>query len=221
MKKLALYTFFSFLTVGFANAQDCESLVKECEVILKGKEKNFVSDGQVYTASGTYTAILDNAMGCDSVITIYLELSQFEAQILNLGDGMLLAQPEGLNYQWIDCNSSMPIAGANSSTFFNIDGVYSVIVDNGVCSSETDCVELVNVGALRKDDISVYPVPADNVLNVRWNGAAGPYQLLGIDGRVFAEGLLSQGLNLIDVSRLSQGNYFIQVNSSVFRIAIQ
>ncbi|MFN6076424.1 MAG: hypothetical protein ACK46Y_12735 [Fluviicola sp.] len=50
MKKLALYTFFSFLTVGFANTQDCESLVKECEVILKGKEKNFVSDGQVYTA---------------------------------------------------------------------------------------------------------------------------------------------------------------------------
>lgn len=50
MKKLAIYTFFSFLSVGFSYAQDCESLVKECEVILKGKEKNFVSDGQVYTA---------------------------------------------------------------------------------------------------------------------------------------------------------------------------
>jgi hypothetical protein len=50
MKKLALYSIFT-LIVGFgANAQDCETLVKDCENILKGKEKNFVSDGQVYTA---------------------------------------------------------------------------------------------------------------------------------------------------------------------------
>jgi hypothetical protein len=50
MKKLALYTLFSFFAVATTQAQDCESLVKECEIILKGKQKNFVSDGQVYTA---------------------------------------------------------------------------------------------------------------------------------------------------------------------------
>lgn len=50
MKKLALYSIFT-LFVGFGvKAQDCETLVKDCEEILKGKEKNFVSDGQVYTA---------------------------------------------------------------------------------------------------------------------------------------------------------------------------
>ncbi|AEA45526.1 hypothetical protein [Fluviicola taffensis] len=50
MKKLALYSIFT-LFVGFGvKAQDCETLVKDCEVLLKGKEKNFVSDGQVYTA---------------------------------------------------------------------------------------------------------------------------------------------------------------------------
>ncbi|TSJ47818.1 hypothetical protein [Fluviicola chungangensis] len=50
MKKLALYSIFT-LFVGFGvKAQDCETLVKDCEKILKGKEQNFVSDGQVYTA---------------------------------------------------------------------------------------------------------------------------------------------------------------------------
>lgn len=50
MKKLALYSIFTLL-VGFGvKAQDCETLVKDCEKILKGKEQNFVSDGQVYTA---------------------------------------------------------------------------------------------------------------------------------------------------------------------------
>ena len=50
MKKIALYSIFT-LFVGFGvKAQDCETLVKDCEKILKGKEQNFVSDGQVYTA---------------------------------------------------------------------------------------------------------------------------------------------------------------------------
>jgi hypothetical protein len=50
MKKLALIAFLSFGSIAAASAQDCESLVKICEGILKGKNNNFVSDGQVYTA---------------------------------------------------------------------------------------------------------------------------------------------------------------------------
>ena len=50
MNKLILFVLF----LGFATttilAQDCETLVKECEKQLKGKNNNFVSDGQVYTA---------------------------------------------------------------------------------------------------------------------------------------------------------------------------
>lgn len=50
MKKLAIYSIFTLFVGLGANAQDCETLVKDCEKILKGKEQNFVSDGQVYTA---------------------------------------------------------------------------------------------------------------------------------------------------------------------------
>jgi hypothetical protein len=50
MKKIFLYTLFSFLAVQTVQAQDCETLVRDCETLLKGKDKKFVSDGQVYTA---------------------------------------------------------------------------------------------------------------------------------------------------------------------------
>lgn len=50
MKKIVLYSLFAFFTSVGAYAQDCEALVKDCEIILKGKDKRFVSDGQVYTA---------------------------------------------------------------------------------------------------------------------------------------------------------------------------
>jgi len=50
MKKFALLAVLLVSTVTFSFAQDCESLIKACEVHLKGTNNNFVSDGQVYTA---------------------------------------------------------------------------------------------------------------------------------------------------------------------------
>lgn len=50
MKKLAVITALLLASVTMSYAQDCESLVKACEVHLKGKNNSFVSDGQVYTA---------------------------------------------------------------------------------------------------------------------------------------------------------------------------
>jgi hypothetical protein len=50
MKKLAVITALLLASTTMSYAQDCESLVKACEVHLKGKNNNFVSDGQVYTA---------------------------------------------------------------------------------------------------------------------------------------------------------------------------
>lgn len=50
MKKIFILTILASLFAFQASAQDCESLVKECEKILKGKQGTFVSDGQVYTA---------------------------------------------------------------------------------------------------------------------------------------------------------------------------
>jgi hypothetical protein len=50
MKSIVIISLFATLLTTSTIAQDCETLVKDCEVILKGKDKKFVSDGQVYTA---------------------------------------------------------------------------------------------------------------------------------------------------------------------------
>jgi len=50
--KLLLVICLSFLSIGQAISQDCEQIVKDCELLLNkdthGSE--FISDGQVYTA---------------------------------------------------------------------------------------------------------------------------------------------------------------------------
>lgn len=50
MKKLILLFSVVLSTATVSYAQDCEALVKACELHLKGEKNNFVSDGQVYTA---------------------------------------------------------------------------------------------------------------------------------------------------------------------------
>ncbi len=50
--KITYLLIIAFFTFGVAQAQDCERIVKDCEELLKSSDngKDFISDGQVYTA---------------------------------------------------------------------------------------------------------------------------------------------------------------------------
>ncbi len=52
MKLFLIIGFAAFVSLNSANAQDCEGIVNVCEDLLKKdtKGKDFISDGQVYTA---------------------------------------------------------------------------------------------------------------------------------------------------------------------------
>jgi hypothetical protein len=51
MKTLLFASFFSLFNVGYSYSQNCEEIVGTCEKLLKtGGGKEFVSDGQVYSA---------------------------------------------------------------------------------------------------------------------------------------------------------------------------
>lgn len=47
-------------------------------------------DGQIYTSSGTKTALIPNALGCDSVITINLSITTVGVQENTFGDALMV-----------------------------------------------------------------------------------------------------------------------------------
>jgi len=63
--------------------------------------------------------------------------------------------------------------------------------------------------------IMVYPTIARNVVHVKLSGnELGMYRVLDVQGKVLSTGTLSADQNSVDVSKLTAGNYVIQITSS-------
>jgi uncharacterized repeat protein (TIGR01451 family) len=178
-------------------------------------------DGQVYDQSGTYTAVLVNAAGCDSTITVYLQSIDLNPQVEGNGSGTLTASPAGLNYQWIDCSTNTVIEGATAATLTGSNGIYAVQVSDGACMEQSECAELVGVGELNTQSIRIYPIPASQQITAMWNGDAAAYTITTPDGRMVLSGRLNPGANAIEVSMLASGNYFLKADNRVTRFVVK
>ena len=109
-------------------------------------------DGEVYTSTGNYIATIDNAAGCDSVITIDLTINPTPSNALTQNGATLTATQTVAAYQWLDCdNGNAPIVG-EINQFFNptSTGNYAVIVTVNGCSIQSDCflVDFTGIGEL-------------------------------------------------------------------------
>ncbi len=179
-------------------------------------------DGQQYDQSGTYTAVLTNAAGCDSTITIHLNAIAINPTITGDGSGLLAAGPEGYSYQWFDCATNQPVTeNGTGITFEGTDGTYYVQVSNGVCTETTDCMSLVGVGELGAASIHVFPIPASNLITAVWYGDATAYAITALDARIVCSGRIASGANIIDIGSLASGSYFLKADNRVTRFVVK
>lgn len=122
------------------------SIVTDCtpssSAITAQACQSFLSpSGQQWTTSGLYTDTIANAQGCDSIITIDLEVTDLDTTITP--DGVqLTANATGVTYQWLDCgNGGQPIAGADQQSYApTVAGTYAVVVSAAGCSEQSACV---------------------------------------------------------------------------------
>lgn len=127
-------------------------------------------DGQVYTTSGIKTAIIPNAAGCDSTITINLTINQVDVNV-SQNETTLTANLSGATYQWLDCNNGYAeITGANNQVFTATqNGSYAVEVSQNGCADTSACYAVTTIGILENNfgsEITVYPNPTDKKFTV-------------------------------------------------------
>jgi NAD-dependent dihydropyrimidine dehydrogenase PreA subunit len=81
--------------------------------------------------------------------TINTEVMVFAGTIQSLEDTL------SATFQWVDCNSNIPIEGQTGHSFTpTISGEYAVIISRGVCSETSDCVTicLIDANIIATDD---------------------------------------------------------------------
>lgn len=115
--------------------------VVECDSALVQGNWYFSSQQITTTMSGM------SANGCDSLIITDLTINTVDAGITQNGP-VLTADVPNSTYQWVDCgNAYAPIPGETDQQFVaQGNGIYGVVVTEGMCSDTSNCVMVTSVG---------------------------------------------------------------------------
>ncbi|WP_341901079.1 T9SS type A sorting domain-containing protein [Fluviicola taffensis] len=162
------------------------------------------------TATTTYTFTPSSGQ-CVETVTMTVVVNSVNTATTIQGI-MITASATGATYQWINCANNQPINGATNASFTpTANGSYAVIVTQNGCSDTSSCVAITTVGmeALVQNGWNIYPNPASDHLFVESNEAT-EIVIKDITGKTMQVESLKSGNNLIHLTSLSRGVYFIQ-----------
>lgn len=167
-----------------------------------------------YTASGTYTDSLTNAMGCDSIVTTMLTVNTVNVGVTVTGNGATLTanNASATSYQWINCSNMQPIAGATSSSYTaTANGSYAVIITDGTCTDTSACAPVTNIGI--EDPtvdyiFNVFPNPTYGNVTIATSKPTQVVIFNALGETVMAQQV--QNTVTLDLTSLEGGVYFIR-----------
>ncbi|MCL2596944.1 MAG: M6 family metalloprotease domain-containing protein [Paludibacter sp.] len=219
-----------FNEAGDATGSDVRTFGTICQTYNTPEEVTVCSGGSYTCPDGTVLTNLTTAIShtnnllsvynCDSVVVSNIDIISANLTI-TVADNALTADQSGAEYQWYKgCADNLPmtaIEGATEQSYTaDESGYYSVEISYEGCSFYSECIYLTVTGndVVTNNDIILYPNPATNELFVIVNSHTTIHkaQIVDITGKTIAEcQLLSD--NSIDVSALSQGVYFIKIET--------
>lgn len=182
----------------------------------------YTLNGQSYTQSGTYTQVINNTSGCDSTITLNLNMGFSPiTPVITLTNGVTMTVDAQANasLQWINCSDLTPVTGATGTTFTaSVNGVYAVIASNA-CGSDTSACSTVNsVGleTLSSNGVSVFPNPTNELLKVEVPVAflGSEWNLVDIRGRQVLNGQVDIEQFQLNLTDLARGSYWLSLGTN-------
>lgn len=179
---------------------------------------------QVLTRTGTYIETFRSRAGCDSVVTLRLDLEPIDTTVKQ--GGLLLSASIANNirrYEWLDC-ATQKVVSPLSSPFFlpESNGRYAVRLYTDTCVYTSGCHTVQVSTAVRQFDFShqiqYYPNPSRSELHLKLPGTlTGHYQLTWINstGKVIhAEKKWLNTENEFNTERLSNGLYLLRLQKT-------
>ena len=230
------------LTVGY-----CDSLIQTfilIEPVFEYTEEVTVCAGDDYVfpdghlaqniLSGyQYQSDLLSQAGCDSIIQTIVDVIELGVGITSL-EGTLIAFPNDLSYQWLDCDTHFEaVPGATEQNFQPYaSGNYCVVGTDGICLDTSECVYVIGTGTKRNSDpmIRVYPNPVRQKLVIESPEVViMGCSLTSIHGNQLTPDIAftekSRWVLMMPEGQYPKGIYILQVfvpnGQRIFRVAVQ
>lgn len=184
----------------------------------------FVFGTDTLTEPGVY----NNYPSCDIQEELNLSFTDLDTSI-TLTSISFVANQDNATYAWIDCETNTVISGANSQTFTpSSEGEFAAQITFEGCAYTSSCISTTLLGSktLEKNNISVYPNPTADYLNIESDidqNKLNKVLVFDIKGKLlFEQNLMGETRNTIDLSSLKDGLYIVQIlgldQNEVFKI---
>ncbi len=171
-------------------------------------------------SSGTYQDTIVNQAGCDSILTINLNLTKIDTGVTKSGRNLMAKDANG-TYQWLICQESSlfkAMQGAQDRSFkVDSSGQYAVAITKNECSDTSNCHRLNSLSRQINlhHEWEVYPNPTDGNYHVQLDKA---YETLSmtlqtVTGRILyrKKGFTKQSLK--GEIKGPKGIYFLQIQT--------
>lgn len=165
-------------------------------------------------SQGTYFDSLQSALGCDSVIEIFVMFHQVPLVTIDFNDPIISASPNTFQtFQWYQNNQPIPGAIYDSYEIFSNGNFHTVVTDSNSCVGLSDTLSIVNLSNSSKRLENAFV----NVLNLQdqfrimnLSKEVTSYSLLTIDGKLmFTSNLGNLRLRKEDFAK---GIYILRVH---------
>ncbi len=185
------------------------------------KDESYLFGDTIIETAGIYLQDLVSANGCDSIVELTLVVNYLDNTV-SLADDQLIANLDGVEYQWLDCdNGNSVIPGEDQQTFIaDVTGNYSVILNDGLCIDTSECyfIEVEDVGINEMiPDIEIYPNPVNDFIHLSLINTSGTSRLhiLNMEGKVvYQKSEIENGITIVNINELSSGLYIAEVSGS-------
>lgn len=169
-------------------------------------------DGFDYGEPGLYTFVLEAMNGCDSVVTLDLDVVNGGAELAETDNGWEVLSPAaGATFQWLTCGGEL-VDGATEAELTGVpSGEYACEVSVGSCTWMSDCVEvLTGVVEVVVPGLFVFPVPARDWVEVTARPGVTEVAVLNAQGQILARWPVPPGASTFrHALNLTPGAYFL------------
>ena len=134
---------------------------------------------------------------------------------LTLSPSALTSNMDNASYQWINCNTNLPISSESNQSFSpSASGSYAVAVTVGSCTELSSCVDFTSLDSetIKLNMIKVFSNAALTTLNIEhpFNEDLS-FELFSIEGKKIFEQVLTEKRSELNVSQFSKGPYFVRI----------
>lgn len=177
------------------------------------------SGNHIYDSSGIYSDTLVNSFGCDSIISISLQIININLNVVVNGYGVeLFSLQNSGSYQWVNCdNGFTPIVGATGQFYvFQNNGNYAAVLTLNGCSDTTECYAVFQVGLdnFNIEPTSVFPNPSNGIYYMDNSTNVESIIVLNYLGEYVQEMSWSQPDEVINLTDLPAGIYTLKLVGS-------